>query len=129
VTHSPLDRYFDAIDRGDVEATTSAFAADATYIRPSLDSPGALDVARGREQLRAYFEQRGKKPFRHIVESCVVDGPECFVEGEARQDGKAIASFLVHATLDEDGLITRYFALMGDVASEPEPTSPGTSTG
>jgi ketosteroid isomerase-like protein len=114
---SPLDTYFDAIDRGDVEATTNAFAPDALYLRPSLQVPGALDVARGRDQLRDYFEQRGKKPFRHVVESSVVAGSECFVEGVARQDGAAVASFLVHATLDDGGLITRYFALMGDVPS------------
>jgi ketosteroid isomerase-like protein len=120
VAPSPLDRYFDAIDRGDVDATTDAFAADAVYIRPSLQVRGALDIARGREQLRDFFEARGKKPFRHVVESSVVDGSECFVEGVATQDGAAIASFLVHVTLDHDGLITRYFALMGDVPSDAD---------
>jgi ketosteroid isomerase-like protein len=120
VASSPLDRYFDAIDRGDVDATTDAFAADAVYIRPSLQVRGALDVARGREQLREFFEARGKKPFRHVVESSVADGSECFVEGVATQDGAAIASFLVHASLDHDGLITRYFALMGDVPSNAD---------
>jgi ketosteroid isomerase-like protein len=120
VAPSPLDRYFDAIDRGDVAATTDAFTADALYIRPSLEVPGALAVARGREQLREFFETRGKKPFRHVVESSVVDGSECFVEGVATQDGAPIASFLVHATVDHDGLIARYFALMGDVPSDAD---------
>jgi hypothetical protein len=35
----------------------------------------------------------------------------------ATLDGKEINSFLVHAVIDEQGLIERYFALM----SEPAP--------
>ena len=115
---SPLDRYFDAIDSGDVDGTTAAFADGALYIRPSLSVPGALEVVRGRDELRRFFEDRGKKPFRHVVESCLVEATECFAEGVALQDGERIASFLVHASFDGDGLITRYFALMGGVPDE-----------
>jgi ketosteroid isomerase-like protein len=114
---SPLDPYFDAIDAGDVERTTAAFAEDALYIRPSLEVPGALEVVRGRHELREFFRDRGKKPFRHLVRSFVAEGRQCFAEGIAVEDegGAVIASFLVHASLDEDGRITRYFALMGGV--------------
>jgi ketosteroid isomerase-like protein len=117
VAVSPLDRYFDAIDSGDVERTTEAFREDALYIRPSLALPGTLDVVRGRDDLREFFRERGKKPFRHVVRSFVVDGPECFAEGIAIEDGTGaeIASFLVRASLDGDGRIARYFALMGGV--------------
>ena len=116
---SPLDRYFDAIDRGDVDATTDAFAADALYIRPSLEVPGALDVVRGHDELRRFFRERGKKPFHHVVRSCVIEGQECFVDGVALQDGAEIASFLAHVAFDADGRITRYFALMGGPLGEP----------
>jgi ketosteroid isomerase-like protein len=115
VAASPLDRYFDAIDAGDVDRTTAAFAEDALYIRPSLAVPGSLDVARGHEELRQFFRDRGTKPFRHVVRSFALDGSECYAEGVAIKDGAEIASFLVHASLDEEGLITRYFALMGGV--------------
>jgi ketosteroid isomerase-like protein len=114
---SPLDRYFTALDAGDVEATTDAFADGAVYIRPSFDVPGTLEVTRGRAELREYFVKRGKRPFVHEVRACAVDGRDVFVEGVATQDGKELNSFLTHAVLDEDGLIERYFALMSEVAS------------
>ena len=114
---SPLDRYFTALDAGDVEATTAAFADDALYIRPSLEVPGTLEIARGREELHEFFRNRGKRPFRHEVRACAVDGRDAFVEGVATEDGKELNSFLVHAVLDEDGLIARYFALMAEAAS------------
>ena len=116
---SPLDRYFDAIDSGDVERTTAAFVEDALYIRPSLDTPGALEVVRGHDELRQYFRERGKKPFRHAVRSFVVDGGECYAEGIALDESEAeIATFMVHASLTDDGRITRYFALMGGVPDQ-----------
>jgi SnoaL-like domain len=114
---SPLDRYFTALDAGDVEATTDAFAEGALYIRPSLEVPGTLEVARGREELHEFFVARGKRPFRHEVRACAVDCGDVFVEGVATQDGKELNSFLVHAVIDEEGLIERYFALMSEIAS------------
>jgi ketosteroid isomerase-like protein len=115
-----LDRYYTALDAGDVEATTAAFADDAFYIRPSLEVTGTLEIASGREELHAYFVARGKKPFRHDLRACAVDGPDVFVEGVATQDGKELNSFLAHAVIGEDGLIRRYFALM---AAAPGPTA------
>ena len=109
---SPLDRYFRAIDAGEVEATTAAFADDALYIRPSLEVPGTLETIRGWDELRAYFTRRGKLPFRHEVRAVAVDGNDCFVEGAAYAEEELTSSFLAHVTLDDDGLIKRYFALM-----------------
>ena len=114
---SPLDRYFTALDAGDVEATVAAFTDDALYIRPSLDVPGTLEIAHGREELSEYFRNRGKRPFRHEVRACAVDGGDAFVEGVATQDGRELNSFLAHAVLDEHGLIKRYFALMAQAPS------------
>jgi ketosteroid isomerase-like protein len=109
---SPLDRYFSAIDAGDVEATTAAFADDALYIRPSLEVPGTLETIRGRDELRAFFTRRGKLPFRHEVRALAVAGNDCFVEGAAYAEETLTSSFLAHVTLDDGGLIKRYFALM-----------------
>ena len=114
---SPLDRYFAALDAGDVAATTAAFADDALYIRPSLEKPGTLEIALGHEELLESFVARGKRPFRHEVRACAVDGRDTFVEGVATMDGDELNSFLVHAVIDEEGLIRRYFALMSEVAS------------
>ena len=115
---SPLDRYFRAIDAGDVEATTAAFADDALYIRPSLEVPGTLEVIRGREELREFFTRRGKLPFRHEVRAVAVDGTECFVEGAAYVEDMPTNTFLAHVTLDDEGLIKRYFALMASSVDE-----------
>jgi hypothetical protein len=116
---SPLARYFDAIDSGDAEQTTEAFAEGAIYVRPSLEAPGTLEVVQGHDELRRFFRERGKKPFRHVVRSFVVEGADCFAEGVAvDEDDVQIASFLVHANLAEDGRIRRYFALMGGVPGE-----------
>ena len=119
VEASPLDRYFEAIDRGDPEATTAAFTDEAVYIRPSLEAAGSLEAYRGRDELLEYFRRRGKLPFRHEVRTCAVRGDECFVEGLAFVDGEPKNSFLVHATLGGDGRIARYFALMANAVDEP----------
>jgi hypothetical protein len=72
-------------------------------------------VIRGLDDLRAFFVARGKQPHRHEVRACAVDGPHCFVEGVAGVEGEPPTHvFLAHATLDGDGRITRYFALMAE---------------
>jgi ketosteroid isomerase-like protein len=118
-TASPLDRYYESLDAGDVDATTATFTDDAVYIRPSLDVPGTLQSLSGRDELREFFRKRGKLPFRHEVRSCAVHGPECFVEGVAWVEGDPAFTFLVHATLDGSGLIERYFALMAKASDDP----------
>jgi ketosteroid isomerase-like protein len=116
---SPFDAYYDALDGGDVEGTLATFTDDAVYVRPSLDAPGTLEFVRGRAELREFFERRGKQPYRHRVRSCAVHGRRCFVEGEAGMDGEPPTHvFLVSATLDADGRIARYFALMAEAPAD-----------
>lgn len=111
---SPLDRYYEALDDGDVEATLACFSDDAEYVRPRLDGPG-LEFVRGRDELRLFFEARGKKDYRHFVAGHVADGRRCFVEGTAGMPGEPPThAFLVSATLTADGRIERYFALMAE---------------
>jgi hypothetical protein len=120
VVASPLDPYFEDIDAGDADATAARFAEDAVYIRPSLEVPGTLEVACGRDELLEFFRKRGKKPFRHVVRTAVVDSGRCFVEGVAVRDGedKPFSSFLATVTFDDSGLIERYYALMADMRPE-----------
>ena len=116
---TPLDAYYRAVDAGDVEATLACFSGDAVYIRPSLDRPG-LEFVRGRDELEAFFVARGKQPHRHVIVASAVDGNLCFVEGIAGIEGEpATHAFLVNATIDGEGRISRYFALM---AETPGPT-------
>lgn len=115
---SPLDAYYVALDGGDVDGAAATFAEDAVYIRPALpgesSAPG-LEVVEGRPRILEYFQRRGRQPHRHHVRTCAFDGSSCFVEGVAGVDGeKPSHVFLVHATVDAEGLITRYLALMAE---------------
>jgi ketosteroid isomerase-like protein len=115
---SPLDAYYEALDGGDVDATVAAFTDDAVYVRPTLDGL-SLEFVRGRTALREFFDRRGAQPHRHFVRSCAVDGTRCFVEGDAGIDGERPTHvFLVSATLDGDGRIARYFALMAEAPDD-----------
>ncbi len=111
---SPLDGYYSALDGGDPDGAAMAFTKDAVYIRPVLGGSG-LEVVRGRDGLLEFFRKRGKQPYRHEVRACVVVDGRCFVEGIAGVEGEPPTHvFLVHATVGDDGLISRYFALMAE---------------
>jgi ketosteroid isomerase-like protein len=111
---TPLDEYYRAVDAGDVQGTLACFTDDAVYVRPSLGRPG-LEFVRGRDELEAFFVARGKQPHRHMVVTSAVAGSLCFVEGVAGIEGEpATHAFLVNATIEDDGRISRYFALMAE---------------
>jgi ketosteroid isomerase-like protein len=114
---TPLDEYYRALDAGDVEGTLACFTDDAVYIRPSLERAG-LEVVHGREELEAFFAARGRQPHRHLVVASAVADGRCFVEGVAGIEGEpATHTFLVNATIERDGRISRYFALMAEALS------------
>jgi ketosteroid isomerase-like protein len=120
---SPLDSYYTALDGGDVEGTLATFTDDAVYVRPVLDGT-RLEFVRGKDELREFFERRGKQPYRHFVRSCAVEADRCFVEGDAGMEGEPPTHvFLVSATLDADGRIARYFALMAEAPADLEAVS------
>ena len=111
---TPLDAYYGALDAGDVDGTLACFTDDAVYIRPSLERSG-LEFVRGRDELEAFFVARGKQPHRHLVVASAVRDGLCFVEGVAGIEGEpATHAFLVNATIESDGRISRYFALMAE---------------
>jgi ketosteroid isomerase-like protein len=117
---TPLDTYYRALDGGDLEGTLACFTDDAVYVRPALDGSG-LEFIRGRDDLRAFFVERGKKEWRHVLRACAVDGSRCLAEGVAGIDGEAPShTFLVHATIADDGRISRYFALMSEAPPDWE---------
>jgi ketosteroid isomerase-like protein len=111
---SALDEYYRVLDDGDVAATLACFTDDAVYVRPRLDGPG-LEFVRGRDELAAFFAARGKKPYRHFVHAEAAAGDRCFVEGTAGMEGERPTHvFLAEATIEPDGRISRYFALMAE---------------
>jgi ketosteroid isomerase-like protein len=115
---SPLDNYYRALDAGELEATLACFTDDAVYIRPRLDGPG-LEFVSGRGELAAFFRERGKKPYRHVVLAQAAEGGRCFVEGIAGVEGESPThAFLVAATIEADGRISRYFALMAEASPD-----------
>jgi ketosteroid isomerase-like protein len=115
---SPLDAYYTALDAGELEATLACFTDDAVYVRPSLTGPG-LEFVRGADELRAFFVARGKRDYRHLVRVSAVEDGRCFVEGIAGMEGEPPThAFLVSATIEGDGRISRYFALMAEAPED-----------
>ena len=115
---TPLDAYYSALDGGDIEGTLACFTDDAVYVRPSLVRPG-LEFVRGRKELESFFVARGKQEHRHVVVASAVADGVCFVEGVAGIEGAAPThTFLASATIERDGRISRYFALMAETPPE-----------
>jgi len=118
---SKLAAYYAALDAGDDDAAAATFAEDGVYIRPALDGAGgapSIETIRGREGIRELFARRserkklGENLHHHELRSVLVDGRECFIEGVGVTGDGPYAVFLAHATLDEDGLIARYLAML-----------------
>jgi ketosteroid isomerase-like protein len=114
-----VSAYYDALDAGDDDGAAAAFAEDAVYIRPALDGRG-IEIARGRDGIRDLFARRaelkrlGENLHHHELRTVAVDGSECFVEGVGVTDEGPFAVFLAHATLGDDGLITRYIGTLAE---------------
>ena len=119
---SPLEVYYRALDDGDPDGAAAVFSDDTVYIRPALPgtpNAGGLEFVHGRQAVLEYFRERGKKPFRHRITASATDGAAWFVEGVAGMEGEPPTHvFLVHATIDPGGLITRYLAVMSEAPAE-----------
>jgi len=121
--------YYAALDAGDDDAAAAAFAENAVYIRPALEPAGGdgIEVFRGRAAIRDLFERRSaRKQFgdnlhHHEFRSAAVEGADCFVEGTGVTDRGPFAVFLAHATLGDDGLITRYIGVFAETAGVAVP--------
>ena len=122
--------YYAALDAGDDDAAAAAFAEDAVYIRPALDPAaggGGIEVFRGRAAIRDLFERRSaRKQFgdnlhHHEFRTAAVEGADCFIEGTGVTDGGPFAVFVAHATLGDDGLITRYIGVFAETAGVAVP--------
>lgn len=120
-----LAAYFAAIDGDRFDEAADAFATHALYAVPL---PGDVETAPraetiGRERLRRRFADRGPKPWRHVVQLCVVEGVDALVEGLLVDDGGTpISTFVGSARIGADGLLERYLAFSCEGAREAVPT-------
>ena len=121
MTPAAVASYYAALDAGDDDAAAAAFAEDAVYIRPALDpssEQAGIETVRGRAAIRDLFARRsalkelGEILHHHELRSVAVDGADCFVEGVGVTEEGPFAVFLAHATLGDDGLITRYIGML-----------------
>jgi ketosteroid isomerase-like protein len=108
-----IARYFALLDDGDIEGLAKLFADDARYIRPVIDTYGAVqpDVASvdGVEAIIKYFEMRGRRSYRHVIRAVATQGCEQFAEGFVQGGvGAPMLAFLACATVDSEGRIIRY---------------------
>ncbi len=122
--------YYAALDAGDDDAAAAAFAEEAVYIRPALDPAAGgdgIEIFRGRAAIRDLFERRSaRKQFgdnlhHHEFRSAAVEGADCFIEGTGVTDRGPFAVFLAHATLGDDGLITRYIGVFAETSGVAVP--------
>lgn len=112
----PLSAYYRLLDDGEFEACAALFAEDALYIRPARLTADSLVVTKGRPAILEFFRKRGKLPHRHRILHAVCDGASCFVEGRGGGNhGGPFAplhAFMANCSIDADGLIGRYFAVL-----------------
>ena len=108
-----LHRYFDALDAGRFTDAAACFSTDVLYSHPpykhtGIDGSDRIEF-RGRDELLAAFEARGRASFDHDIVACIQRGPHCLLEGVVRglpDDGTG--SFISSLSLAGDGTIRRY---------------------
>jgi hypothetical protein len=110
-----LRAFFARLDDGDAECAALFFSPDGLYIRPASDTSGTTsadtEVVSGRDAIREYFRHRGRRPYRHRIESSVRAGDLVYGDGIAIHNGDGpFAVFVVRAELDTDGRFRRYVA-------------------
>ncbi len=109
-----IGRYLAALDAGDSTACAACFAEDAIYLHPSSNrqTDDRLFALRGRAQIRAWLDRRGRNSTYHRVVFAAMQGTSVFVEGRAGGADLRAATFAAHAILDKNGLIKRYIAFV-----------------
>jgi hypothetical protein len=111
-----VDRYFEHLDANEFEAAAACFSPDVLYSHPPYGPGEPRAEFRGRDQLLAGFHRRGPKPARsHHIDLSPQQGSECFLEGYTI-DAPVGCSFISSLSLDPDGLIRRYLAVLCEPA-------------
>ncbi|WP_240322715.1 nuclear transport factor 2 family protein [Austwickia chelonae] len=102
-----VQRYYDALDRDDLEAVLECFSGDVLYRRPGYP------VMTGSEQLRAYYsEERRLARGRHSVRNLLVDGQQVAAqgtyEGELREGDRMTVDFAAFFVIDGNDRICEH---------------------
>lgn len=123
-----LAAYYDAIDGDRFADAAVTFAADGLYAVPLAGevetAPRAETV--GPSALLERFTERGPKPWRHVVQLCVVEGPDVLVEGVlVDDDGNATSTFVGSGRVGASGLLERYLAFSCAGARDAIPADVG----
>jgi len=110
-----LLRYFDALDRFDIDGCLACFTDGVIYHHPPYGNliperkGDGWHMASGQAELRKLLEFRGPQPEKHYVTAFARDGNTCFNEGFAeRQENRNAASWLTIFKVDGRGLISEY---------------------
>jgi SnoaL-like domain len=108
-----MKKYFAATDSSDVVAAAQMFADDAVYLRSPLPGSDSTELIRldGLRAIVEFWKSRGQRVIRHTILADSASDNDWFGEGEAAGDNGPTRRFLVHATFNSDGLISRYVAL------------------
>jgi hypothetical protein len=110
-----VDRYFEGLRAGDFETAARCFSKDVVYCHPPYTRGGMKGSGRiwfrGRAELHAAFEKRGRTSYRHQVTVLIQRGPNSLFEVRTPGDGGEDLGFGVSSlSLDEQGLMRRYVA-------------------
>ncbi len=110
----PLEAYFNTLDSGDFDSCAACFAEDAVYLHPPGDrrQEDRLFALRGRREIRAWLEKRGKRDSYHHIVFAAQTASSFFAEGRAGGAGLEPATFACHAIVDKQGKIERYIAFV-----------------
>lgn len=108
-----LDHYFEELESGQFEEAADCFSADVLYSHPPYRHTGIEDDRRidfrGRDELLAGFNARGKSSFKHQITACLQRGPHCLLEGVVNDlPGGGTGGFISSLSLDSGGRIGRY---------------------
>ncbi|GAB76864.1 Ketosteroid isomerase-related protein [Austwickia chelonae] len=102
-----VQRYYEALDRDDLDAVLECFSGDVLYRRPGYP------VMTGSEQLRAYYsDERRLARGRHSVRNLLVDGQQVAVqgtyEGELREGDRTVVDFAAFFVVDGNDRICEH---------------------
>jgi hypothetical protein len=120
-----LATYYDAIDGDRFADAAATFSDQGLYAVPLPGTPetGPRAETVGPRALLERFTERGPKPWRHEARLCVVEGPDCLLEGVLVDEGGAeVATFVGSARIGDHGLVDRYLAFACAGARDPVPT-------
>jgi ketosteroid isomerase-like protein len=118
-----VDRYFHALDAGDFDGAVDCFSDDVVYSHPpyrhtGIDSAEGRITFRGRAELLAGFNARGRRSFAHRILTCELRGSYGLFDGvvEGLPNGN-VGGFLSTMTLDGEGRIRRYLSFYCEPAA------------